>query len=420
MNRKIEQIINAKLIKHKKIKKIIKYIYQTLNVVIYRKSNYSKNPLFRPNSDESMLSFFGYYDKSPFNFDSSKLIYLKCEKKKVITPSSNDKIDIYLFNISDNTEKVISSSFAWNLQMGCRLQWLGPNFNDSIIFNSKINGKYVSIIKNVYSEEETVIDYPIYDVSNSGDFALTLNFEYLETLRPGYGYPKTKEIDFDIDTFCISVINLSNNTSDGLITYRELIEKQHDKTMVNAKHKVNHIMISPNDKKFMFLHRWITKNMKYTRLYVYDFESKKLDLINDSTMTSHSSWINDNEIITYASYGNDVGKEKTGYYIINIDNKIFSSVWQNLIGDGHPSYSKTLDEFVTDTYPDGKRNASIILCNNNDVIVRKRIPIRFSEDKRCDFHPRFDRIGKYVSFDSADSGERQLYFMKLFDNKGEV
>ena len=72
------------------------------------------------------------------------------------------------------------------------VQWFGPDFSEKIIFNDFRNGKYCSVILNIKTKEEKVLDMPVYSVSNDGEFALTLDFSRLHRLRKGMGYSNLK------------------------------------------------------------------------------------------------------------------------------------------------------------------------------------------------------------------------------------
>lgn len=66
--------------------------------------------------------------------------------------------------------------------------------NREIVFNSMVNNEYGATVLDVMSRE-IVRKYftPIYSISNSGGFAVSLNFSRLGRLRPGYGYSLIKD-----------------------------------------------------------------------------------------------------------------------------------------------------------------------------------------------------------------------------------
>ena len=73
------------------------------------------------------------------------------------------------------------------------MQWLGPDFDHEIIYNDFRDGKFCSVILDVFSGAERVLAMPVYSVAADGSFALTLDFSRLHRLRPGYGYSNIQE-----------------------------------------------------------------------------------------------------------------------------------------------------------------------------------------------------------------------------------
>lgn len=91
-----------------------------------------------PNDDHNGY-FFGYYDKSPWDITDRYVLCLKA-KNTWSDVSPNEKADILLIDTSkdfDDSERVkkIAETRSWNVQQGCMLQWLGPDFKERIIYN---------------------------------------------------------------------------------------------------------------------------------------------------------------------------------------------------------------------------------------------------------------------------------------------
>ena len=71
--------------------------------------------------------------------------------------------------------------------------------------------------------------------------------------------------------------------------------------MMGAEHKVNHLMISPNCKRFMVLHRWFKKGRKHTRLITVNVDKSDMYNLSDDVFVSHCYWKNDKENIVLSS-----------------------------------------------------------------------------------------------------------------------
>lgn len=407
-----------KLSKFPKIKRFLKNEYQIIGGLLSDKKTIPDGIKMISNSKKEHL--FGYYDKSPWNRNGTKMIYLEVKDafKKYV---SKDAAFIILKDLNNNLEEIIAKTFAWNVQQGCMLQWLGPNFDEEIIYNDFRDGKYCSVILNINTKKEKIIDLPIYSISEKGDIALSLDFSRLNTFRPGYGYCNVEDKSRDNlcpKTPCIWKVDLLNNTAKPLYTYMQLFNFENKENMQKAYHKVNHIMISPNADKFMFLHRWIINGIKYDRLLTSDINGENLFNLLDEDMVSHSNWKDNDTIITWANtYENG-----NHYYILKDktkERKIFCE--KELIVDGHPSYSPDKKWIVTDTYPNFKRKQYLYLINTQTeevkIIGQIYSNLNYKNETRCDLHPRWKRDSSEICFDGAQSKFRQIYTLRIEGEK---
>ena len=91
--------------------------------------------------------FFGYYDKSALDKNGR---FLLAHNPSFIDrpPEPDDEIPIGFFDINDPSGKFIklTTTRAWNWQQGSMLQWMGPDHETKIIYNDRVNDKFVSII----------------------------------------------------------------------------------------------------------------------------------------------------------------------------------------------------------------------------------------------------------------------------------
>lgn len=421
----IEQIINQKLNKYPFIKKGIKRIYQRIMYFLSPKIKSEGNIIRISPNDKENEYFFGYYDKSPWDITDRYMLCLKA-KDTWSDVSPKEKADILLIDTekSETEEgriRKLGETKAWNVQQGCMLQWLGPDYNKKIIFNDFRDGEFCSVILDINTLEEEIIRAPIYTVSNDGKIALTLDFTRLYSLRPGYGYYNKKEETKDIplpDTTCIWKINLETKEIEPLLKYTDFSKFKPRNKMLGDKviHKVNHLMLSPDGKRFMVLYRWFNGQRKYTRLITCNIDGSDMYLLSDEDMVSHCYWKNDEEILAFAN------KYKTGagYYLMKDKTDKYIHCWQELSNDGHPSYSPNKNLIATDTYPNRARVAEIKVMDGNEtkeeVTIKVKVfaPFKYDNDTRCDLHPRWSHKGDKICFDSVFEGHRGLYVIKLF------
>lgn len=410
----IEQKINNKLQQYPQIKKIVKRLYQ-IGMYTFSKKIKFEGDLYCITPDDGFEYFFGYYDKSPWDSEDRYIIALKVKQTyKSVAPLEVGRI--VLIDTSDDNKVIpIAKTRAWNVQQGCMAQWLGPDFNTRIIYNDYRAGNYCSVVFNVKTmREERVYNSAIYDVSKDGKFALCLDFSRLHRLRPGYGYaniPDVSKGELCPERACIWKLDLNSGETVNLFKYTDLAEFESRIEMKCAEHKVNHLMISPNGKRFMILHRWLVGSKKYTRLLTADCDGKGLYNLSDDDFVSHCYWKSDYEIISFLNK-KDLGKH---YYLLEDETHNYKMLWPELKFDGHPSYSPDRSLVVTDTYPNRVRLATLYICSKNEVrkIARVFAPFRYDNDVRCDLHPRWNHAGNRICIDSVLSGKRALYIVKF-------
>ena len=261
--------------------------------------------------------------------------------------------------------------------------------------------------------EEKVVPMPIYSVSYDGKFALTLDFSRLHRLRKGYGYSNLPDLTKDEkcpDKPCIWYVNLELSKVKPILKYTDFRNFETRPEMENAEHKVNHIMLNPSGNRFMVLHRWFKGSRKYTRLVTANVDGTEMYNLNDDDMTSHCYWKNDTEILTCRK--KDFGN---GYYLMQDKTQEYKRLWPELTRDGHPSYSPDGRYVITDTYPDKSRLSTLYLIKEDKIekLARVFAPFSYDNDVRCDLHPRWNRAGNQICFDSVFEGKRGLYLVKL-------
>ncbi len=417
----IEQRINYQLNKYPNIKKGIKRIYQLTMYALSKKIK-SEGEIYRVSPDDGKEYFFGYYDKSPWDASGRYMLCMKA-KDTWSDPDPTEEAEIVLID-TENNESVrkLASTKTWNVQQGCMAQWLGPDYSSRIIYNDLRNGKYCSVILDVKTGEEKIIEAPVYTVSEDGKTALSLDFSRLHNLRKGYGYaalPESTQSEAIPDATAIWKINLETGKICELLKYADFanFEPRTEMQEKGSVHKVNHLMLSPNGKRFMVLYRWFNGHRKYTRLITCNVDGSEMYVLSDDDMVSHCYWKNDDEIIAF-----ERKKEfGPGFYLMRDKTQEWSHIWSNLSNDGHPSYSPNNNNLVVfDTYPSRSRVQELKLGLDTDttgesvkVIARVHSPFKYDNDTRCDLHPRWKRDGSAICFDSVFEGHRGLYVLKV-------
>lgn len=413
----IEQKINYQLNKFPTLKKILKRVYQLVCWSISKKHK-SEGNLIKISPDNTDYEyFFGYYDKSPWN-STGDLILCMQVKNTWNDSEPLESADILIINTVSKSVKKVATTKCWNVQQGCMAQWLGPDFKSKILYNDVRDGKYCSIILNIETMSEQQLPIPCYSVSSDGKTALSLDFSRLHNLRLGYGYAaipeKTKGINLP-DSTAIWKLDIDTCTITELLKYTDFANFKPRPEMydIESIHKVNHIMISPNGKRFIVLYRWFYKGRKYSRLITCDLDGSNMYLLSDDDVVSHCYWKNDYEILAFERKK----REGLGYYLMKDRTDSYIHLWPQLTNDGHPSYSAVDSNLVvTDTYPNRYRMSEIKILNENGnikTIARVYNPFKYDNETRCDLHPRWKRDGTAICFDAAFEGRRGLYIINL-------
>ena len=417
----LEQKINYQLNKYPRIKKAIKRGYQLTMYAVSKKIR-SEGAIVRISPDDLQHEyFFGYYDKSPWDGTGRYMLCMGA-KNTWSDPDPASCADILLIDTKNGNEvRHIATTHTWNVQQGCMAQWLGPDFSSRILYNDLRNGRYCSVILNVETMEERSLPMPVYTVSADGKTALSLDFSRLHNLRLGYGYAllpeKTKDVALPDET-CIWRIDIETGEGVPLLKYTDFanFEPRPEMQEEGSVHKVNHLMLSPNGKRFMVLYRWFCGQRKYTRLITCNVDGTDMYLLSDDDMVSHCYWKNDEEIIAFENKNG----EGTGYYLMKDKTREWQHLWPEINNDGHPSYCPTDNSLVVfDTYPNRARIQEVKLCRDTDIegkglntIARVFSPFKYDNDIRCDLHPRWSRDGRLICFDACFEGHRGLYVIE--------
>ena len=367
--------------------------------------------------DGILNTFFGYYDKTPL----SKAGFLLCHSTTHATdrkPDCSKTLDILVFSVDDLKHPVLSvKTSVYNWQQGARAHWLD---DDTFIFNDfdASNQRYISRVFSLKESKEIKrFDFPVQD-SFRDDYFLSINYRRIQSLRPDYGYRNMPGLDdrgmAELEQDGIWKIDQKTGASSLLYSIADVCAIAPDSRFDAARHKINHVMISPGGDRFIFLHRYFVGNRKFDRLFLAAAHTPDLKMLADNEMVSHCFWINNHSVISFmrGPSGHD------GYYVLNVDDGSISSYFNGKLdsmGDGHPHVHD--DWFITDTYPDKSRMQHLFKASltTGDVqeIGQFFQPFEFRGETRCDLHPRVSPDGSKVFFDSVFNGKRKLYVLQL-------
>lgn len=368
--------------------------------------------------------WFGYYDK--LEFDPTGRYVLGNEVDfEGRSPRPDDTIRVGMVDLKDNDRWIdLGETRAWNWQQGCMLQWV-PGSRSEVLWNDRMDGQFVSHILDVKSGKKRTIPHAVYTLAASGKWGITCDFRRLNDVRPGYGYAGI--VDPNRDTLIPEDIGIWK--VDLTTGKRELLISVADAARIpypggyseNAKHWFNHLLIAPDDQRFIFLHRWRGKKEGTsfaTRMFTADANGKNLHVLDPYGKTSHFVWRDNDSVIAWAWHPSKGDR----FYLYRDRTDQVEVVGEGVMTvNGHCTYlPKRGNRWVlNDTYPDKDRKQNVYLF---DTRTGERTPLgslhspkEYTGEWRCDTHPRSSPDGRSVVVDSPHAGGRQMY---LFDLSG--
>ena len=382
--------------------------------------------------------FFGYYEKTPWSADGTKLLAMRT--RFAGRPNeAGEGADIGVIDLEGEGEfEKLDETTQWSWQQGAMLQWLGSDADRSIIYNRAQPGQLepVACVRDIRSGQVRMLDDSIYAVTPDASQAVSLDFHRLQWLRPGYGYVSPVDAA-DRDPVPadrgITRVDLATGRSNLILSIREVAEYDPVPERHDCPHWVNHLQINTTGSWFAFLHRWLPNDPDLrqrglrTRLMAARLDGTDLRTLCDTRNFSHYDWRDDRTILGWANPPFDSTDEEPHaddrhFYLFDLDGNQSDPVAPDvMLVDGHCSYSpaKTNRHWVlNDTYEDEHWYRTLYLWNSqtgerHDLGRFLGQPRDWPRDARCDLHPRWNRVGTQVCIDSAHDGTRQMYLLDV-------
>ncbi len=394
------------------------YFYKLKRTLSFKSESINSSNAIRITKDKSHC-FFGYYDKCPWNLSGKYLIFLQVPFADRM-PKPGEEAQLGIIDVSNGItspkQEILTSTRAWSWQQGAMMQWLGSNPERQIIFNDYEHKKYCSKIIDLHSGLKRILPLPIYAISRDGEKALSINFDRLHFARPGYGYVastcKNLHDNYPKDDG-IWFMDLKSGEYKLIISLWEIINYQKKKIFDQSFHYFNHLEFNQKGNRFIFLHRWIHRNIRYSRLFVANCDGSNLVCLSDHGLVSHFTWRDNEHILAWTRH-----LAGDHYYLFKDKSDQVAIVGKGILTeDGHPSYSPDGNYILTDTYPDKERMRSILLYdikrNSLKTLGRYFSPFQYDGPIRCDLHPRWNRNGQMICFDSVHEGCRAMYVLDV-------
>ena len=392
----------------------------------------------------------GFHDIKPFNSNNDDLLLVHRFPIKNILFSNKIETEICLWNYKNSKIQILDKTSAWSWEQGSRLQWIDEN---TIVYNKVNKNKLGCVINNINNNNKKFIDRPIYSLSKNNEF-LSLNFPYLWNVWKNYGYYLNETIDFRVnkDFYNQEGIFLCDfkNNSRLILSIADAI-KICGLQRSGKKFFLAHPTFSPDGNKFLTLLRYFSDdNNLISYLIYFDYKNNSHKILAKERV-SHFEWLDNNTIVVWArklptglqnirsnfiiekylisnlkkliKKLNPGLKKKilsTHYYIIKINDDNKSEIINNnlLDVDGHPQISHDGKYLIFDTYADELNYQSLILYNlknkKSHLLAKFRLDTYLNQKKlKYDLHPRWNKKGNLINFDSSHDGSRQTYVLNI-------
>ena len=411
--------------------------------------------------------WFGYYNYDTLNFSQTKML---CNRSPVdgCAVEKGMEIELGYYDIPSGEWHHIGVSDAYNWQQGAMLQWLpGEGNENKVIYNFSKDNHFKARIYDIVTGEEKIIDYPIYCITPDGKKAITLNYERSYWCR-AYHYQSVVNPEYDVrlaEDDGVFEVDLENNTVRRIVDIHDVMNADSDECFSEAKHWLEHIMISPDGSRFVFLHRFSLGVGYATRICIVNIDGSELQVIGDwhKYDWSHFGWKGNNEFVIYTVESTKLTKTMVApmmaaskpkmtlkSVIISVIKKVVPKrlkakahkryyqhyVLKNgkfvlegayncsaLRIDGHPSFTEDERYMVTDSYPfeDGFRHLIIYDTETGKACVLAKLYAPFwGNPANCDLHPKLCKDNNYVVVDTAYTGKHRMICFKIDWEKVKV
>jgi hypothetical protein len=381
--------------------------------------------------------WFGYYDKLQFSPDDRYVLGMETVFEGR-TPTPDDVIGVGMVDTARQDRWIeFGRTRAWGWQQGCMLQWRPPATRE-VLWNDREDtpdaSRFVTRVLDVETGASRRLPRPVYAVSPDGRWAVSADFARIQRLRPGYGYQGIPDPYADLRAprdGGIDRVDLRTGACELIVSLADLAAIPFEGSdLSEATHYVNHLLVSPDGERFLFLHRWRPRSgsadeERYrpvggfgTRMFTANPDGSDLYALDPSGYTSHFIWDDPHHVTAWTR----PARRPWGFYRLRDRTREVEPVGAGIMTlNGHNTYLPgTGNEWIlNDTYPRGDaREQTLYLFHEPTgrkvVLGQFHEPAAYVGEWRCDLHPRASRDGTHVCIDSTHEGHgRQMYLLDV-------
>jgi hypothetical protein len=382
--------------------------------------------------------WFGYYDKLQFDPSNRYVLGMQVDFE-MRSPTKDDVIKLGYIDLQNNDKwTTIGESRSWGWQQGCMLQWV-PGTESDVIWNDRHGNDFVSIIKNIKTGQKKILPKAVYSLSPDGKYGIGTDFSRIQNYRKGYGYPGGIDPYKDQNAPSNSgIYRMDLKTGDVrlILSYFDISQIPHRGESISEKwHYFNHLLVSPDSKRFIFLNRWREtpisdeilanpyeynkiRNHFTTRMFTSGIDGNDVFLLDPSGNTSHFIWKDPEHITAWTK----PGEMEYGFWEFKDQTTKIRQVGKGkMTQNGHNTYLPGTNNkwILNDTYPQRDTRKQILYLYHEPTakiieLGRFYQPPEYVGEWRCDLHPRASNNGKLICIDSTHEGNgRQMYLIDI-------
>lgn len=356
--------------------------------------------------------FFGYYDLNAYHKNGK---YHLANRVKFMDrlPEKDDVCELGYIDLENGGFTKFAETTAWNFQQGALLTYNAADY-DEVFYNVRNENGYATCIHNLKTGQKRYTDRACACIAPNGKYGLAVSFERIYDFRPGYGYAGIKDPLYDIpqpENDGVWLVDLKSGKSKLIIPVSQVLKQFPIERFKDAKFVVNHITFNTLSDRFLFLLRNFRNEqntMWSTSLITSDLDGKMYCRLKD-TLVSHYNWKNEKQILMYA----EIDGKRGVYLADDMSDKYIRYDVPAFDYDIHCVYSPDRRYFIGDDYPrNGVYERRIHLYDTKSGEYRLLLSEETLKpdviDIRCDLHNRFNCDGTRISYDSTQSGKREI------------
>lgn len=364
--------------------------------------------------------FFGYYDLQPFNQSGTYYLTHKTDFRNRLQ-FRGDTCEIGILEAANRKYEKLETTRAWNFQQGAMLQWNPLSPENEIIYNDLKDGEAVSVVMDVRTGKKRYLDRAVANVSPTGKYALSINMSRLYDFRPGYGYAEPSDSFYyknHAKEDGVFLIDMETGKSKLVLSMEEIWNFSGSFFGKDEKMIINHITFNTDGSRFLCLVRNFPPSGRRhdTAVITANTDGSEMYLLSDYGVQSHYYWMDEKHLVIYSD-----GKElpcargwANNYILTDRTHEGYIMADAYFIWDNHMSFSPDRRFMLADSYPDSEHNMQPLWIYSMEKNALAEVGKFYSlpnvcTDVRCDLHPRWNRNGTMITFDSTHEGYRGIY-----------